>query len=265
MPELPEVESFRKYLEATSLHDPIVGVEVKSPSILGNVTAGELRGRLTGREFSAASRRGKYLFAATGEDGSGLVLHFGMTGFLVHFLDPVREPRHNRMLITFGSGYHLAFDDQRKFGEVSFTEDAEKFFREKNIGPDALELSIDKFLELMGGRRRQIKALLMDQTFIAGIGNIYSDEILFQAGVHPLTTSDRLDREMKVELYRAMQSVLGIAVERNAEFDRYPEDWLLKHRFVGVECQRGGCRVEKIKAAGRSAYLCPCRQKRVRR
>ncbi|MBP1929819.1 formamidopyrimidine-DNA glycosylase [Methanolinea mesophila] len=263
MPELPEVESFRKYFETTSLHDPIAGVEVSSPSVLGDITPEELRRRLIGMEFTEVSRRGKYLFAATGDDNSGLILHFGMTGFLAYFLDMDDEPGHERVLITFLSGYHLAFDDQRKFGRVSFTEDAEEFFRMKNVGPDALELSLEQFLDLTKRPRRHIKPLLMDQSFVSGVGNIYSDEILYQAGIHPLTTTDMLDRKEKENLYRTLHRVLETAVECDADIDRYPDDWLLKHRSSGAKCPRGDCTVEKIRVSGRSTYLCPCRQKRV--
>jgi formamidopyrimidine-DNA glycosylase len=262
MPELPEVESFRKYFEATSLHDLIDDVEVKSPSILGNITREDLRDRLVGREFAAVSRKGKYLYASFGEGKSALVVHFGMTGFLAYFKDMDKEPVHDRLLVTFRSGYHLAFDDQRKFGEVSFADDVQDFFREKHLGPDALELSLDKFLDLLRSRKRQVKPLLMDQSFISGIGNLYSDEILFQASIHPLRTSDTLDQGMQEALYHAMQNVLKTAVERNAGFSRYPENWLLKHRSAGEKCPRGDCRVEKITISGRSSYFCPCHQQK---
>lgn len=260
MPELPEVESFRKYFEATSLHDPIVEIEVKSTSILGNITQEDLSGRLVGREFAAVSRMGKYLYASLEEGRSALVLHFGMTGFLAYFRDMDKEPGHDRFLVTFRSGFHLAFDDQRKFGEVSFAEDVRDFFRAKHLGPDALELSLEEFLKLLKGRRRQIKPLLMDQSFVSGIGNIYSDEILYQAGIHPLTTSDTLDTGRKKALYHAMHHVLNTAVQRNAEFSRYPGNWLMNHRSRGEKCPRGDCRVEKIIISGRSSYFCPCHQ-----
>jgi len=262
MPELPEVESFRKYFEATSLHDPITGIEVKSPAILRNISEYDLLRRLVGKAFTSVSRVGKYLYASIGEEKSALVLHFGMTGFLAHFRDPDGEPGHDRLLITFGSGSYLAFDDQRKFGGVSFADDVREFFREKNLGPDALGLTLDDFLNLLENRRRQIKPLLMDQSFISGIGNIYSDEILYQAGVHPFTTSDALDPGRRKELYVAMREVLETAVERNAEFDSYPEDWLLKRRSAGAECPLGDCRIEKITISGRTSYFCPCHQKR---
>jgi formamidopyrimidine-DNA glycosylase len=265
MPELPEVESFRKYFEATSLHDPVAGIEVKSPGILRNISEHELRSRLVGEKFTSVSRRGKYLYASLGRDKPVLILHFGMTGFIAHFRDPEREPGHARLLIAFASGSYLAFDDQRKFGGVSFADDAEEFFRAKNLGPDAMGLTCKEFMSLLERSRRQIKPLLMDQSFISGIGNLYSDEILYQAGVHPLTRSDILDPVSRMELYRAMRSVLKTAVERNAEFNRYPENWLLKHRSAGAECPLGGCRVDTITISGRTSYFCPCRQERLRK
>jgi len=263
MPELPEVESFRKYFEATSLQDPVAWIEVKSPAILRNIAEHDLRRRLVRKRFTSVSRRGKYLYASIGKGKSALVLHFGMTGFLSHFRDLDREPGHDRMLITFGSGSYLAFDDQRKFGGVFFADDVQEFFRTKNLGPDALAITLDEFLNLLEHRRRQLKPLLMDQSFISGIGNIYSDEILYQAGIHPLTSSDAMDPGRRKDLYTVMRSVLETAVERDAEFDRYPEDWLLKHRSAGAKCPLDDCRVERISVSGRTSYFCPCRQERL--
>src|SRR5215211_4100329 len=139
MPELPDVEVFRQYINSTSLHQKIESVEVKDETILGGVSARELESTLKGRTFESTRRHGKNLFV--GLDGSGwLLIHFGMTGDLEYFEDRDQDPAHDRFLISFDNGYHLAFDDQRMFGKVDLIEDLEEFVRRKKLGPDLLEL-----------------------------------------------------------------------------------------------------------------------------
>src|SRR5215211_4768090 len=139
MPELPDVEVFRRYISSTSLRQKIESVEVKSDKILGGVSARQLQSALKGRTFESTRRHGKNLFV--GLDGGGwLLMHFGMTGDLEYFEDLDQDPPHDRFLISFDNGYHLAFDDQRMFGRVDLVEDPESFVREKKLGPDLLEL-----------------------------------------------------------------------------------------------------------------------------
>jgi formamidopyrimidine-DNA glycosylase len=177
------VEVFRRYVNATSLHQKIESVEVRNEKILGGVSARQLQRTLKGHTFESTRRHGKYLFVAL--DGGWMLMHFGMTGSLAYFKSPDEEAPHSRLLFAFEPGYHLTFDCQRMFGKVDLVEDSENFAREKELGPDPLQLDADSFRECFEGRKGGVKAALMNQKVLAGIGNIYSDEILFQANSTP--------------------------------------------------------------------------------
>src|SRR5215208_1794298 len=190
MPELPDVEVFKRYMDATSLHQKIRFVGVRNEKILGDFSARTLQSTLKGRTFESTRRHGKNLF--TGLDGGGwMLMHFGMTGRLAYFKDLDEEPLHSRLLFAFENDNHLAFVCQRMFGKVELVEGPKEFVREKELGPDALDLDSDSFGERLKGTRGGVKATLMNQKILAGIGNVYSDEILFQARLHPETSVAR--------------------------------------------------------------------------
>lgn len=262
MPELPDVEVFKRYVDSTSLHQNIDTIEVRSEKILGGVSARKLERELEGKEFEASRRHGKYLFVEL-SSGGWLLLHFGMTGSLKYFNDVQDEPRHTRVLISFGNGYHLAFDDQRMFGKVDLIGDPESFVGERKLGADPLGLDFTAFRDRLEGRRGAIKAALMNQRIFAGIGNIYSDEILFQARIHPKTNVGQLNEEALNDLFEETRRVQQTAIEHGANPENLPNSFLLSHRREGEDCPRGNGKVEKIKAAGRTAYYCPtCQPKR---
>jgi formamidopyrimidine-DNA glycosylase len=256
MPELPDVEVFKRYIDSTSLHQKIESVEVRDRRILGGVSARKLQSTLKGRTFESTRRHGKNLFV--GLDGGGwLLMHFGMTGGLTYFRDLDQVPPHDRFLISFDNGYHLAFEDQRIFGKVDLIEDPVAFVREKKLGPDPLELDPGAFRERFEGRKGSVKAALMNQQVVAGVGNIYSDEILFQACLHPGTRIEQLDDATLEKLVEETRRVLKTAIERGADPQELPDHFLLPHRLEGEMCPRGNGEVRKIKAAGRTAYYCP--------
>lgn len=232
IPELPDVEAFKQYMDSTSLHKTIKEVEVKSKTILENVTAQELQSKLENRKFQSTRRYGKYLFVKLDND-YWLVLHFGMTGDLKYFKDIEKEPPHDRLLIRFSNGFHLAYDSQRKLGEVNLAEDVESFIQEKELGPDALDLDFESFKEVLKGRRGTTKYTLMNQQIIAGIGNIYSDEILFQTGIHPKTKVNKLDEEKLKELFKVMRRVLQTAIDKQADPERFPDSYMIPNRHKG--------------------------------
>ncbi len=256
MPELPELEVFKRYVDSTSLHQDIEMVEVKNGKILGGVTAGGLKRRLEGRKFESTRRHGKHLFVEL-DDGPWLLLHFGMTGGLKYYEDTDEEPTHARVLISFANGYRLAFDDQRLFGKVDLIEDPDGFIQEQKLGLDPLDLDFPAFRERLEGRRGEIKATLMNQRVFAGIGNIYSDEILFQVRLHPKTSVRRLDGDALHDLHEQTLRVLHAAIERGANPGGLPESFLLPDRQEGADCPRGNGKIQKTKAAGRTAYYCP--------
>jgi formamidopyrimidine-DNA glycosylase len=259
VPELPDVETFRRYLDATSLHKEVVATDVDSSRILGNVTAPELARELKGRTLDASRRHGKHLLAAL-DDGGWLTFHFGMTGYFEYFKHEEDDPEHDRLRLSFDNGFHLAYVCQRLFGEVDLVKDADEYVRRKELGPDALRVDFERFRELMAGRRGMAKSTLMNQKILAGIGNVYSDEILFQAGLHPRTPVASLDEDALRRLYDAMVRVLETAVAARADPEKMPRDYLMTHRGPDGECPRCGEPLKEIKVSGRTAYFCPRRQ-----
>jgi formamidopyrimidine-DNA glycosylase len=256
MPELPDLEIFKRYVDSTSLHQTIETIEVKDGRVLGGVSSSKLKRGLEGRKFESTRRHGKHLFVEL-DDGPWLLLHFGMTGDLKYYKDANEEPTHSRVLISFGNGFHLAFDDQRLFGKVDLIKGPDDFIEEHGLGLDPLDLDFPAFRERLEGRRSEIKATLMNQRVFAGIGNIYSDEILFQVRLHPRTNVGRLDGDAFRDLHEQIQRVLHAAIERGASPQGLPDSFLLPHRREEAECPRGNGRIQKTKAAGRTAYYCP--------
>jgi len=260
MPELPDVEVFKQYLDATSLHQEIEEVDVRSRQVLEGSSVRSLQRGLEGRCFESTHRHGKNLFAGL-DDGNWLLLHFGMTGDLAYFKHIEDDPRYDRLLITFVNGYHLAYVSQRKLGELALIESAEGFVERNELGPDALrDLDLDTFKDLMAGRWAMAKSLLMDQHTLAGIGNVYSDEILFQAGVHPRTKVNQLGEDVLERVHREIGKVLRTAIDCWAEPDQFPANYLIPHRHPDGTCPLCGEPVERVKVSGRSAYYCSNRQ-----
>jgi len=266
MPELPDVENFKRYLDATALHNRIAAAEVGNTKILRRISAREIGERLAGRRLESGLRHGKHLLIEL-DDGGWVTFHFGMTGRFKYFRDMADDPRHDRLRLDFDNGCHRAFDCRRMIGEVGLVDDAEAIIAEERLGPDALAPDLDEaaFKARLAGKRGRIKSALMDQELIAGIGNVYSDEILFQARIDPnAKVGDLDDGELSV-LYRKMRAVLETAIERGAGseelFERLPSHYLLPHRAKGETCPQCGGEIEPIKVSGRTAYWCPKCQK----
>jgi formamidopyrimidine-DNA glycosylase len=254
MPELPEVEMARRYLERTSLRLAIKRAQIRDARILGGVEAARLEDALTGREIKSTYRHGKRLFLELDGD-LWLAIHLGMSGDFAYFGPMRKEPRHIRLLISFENGCHLAFIDPRLFGEVSLTEDPERFLKEKKIGPDALQLDLAGFLEIMGSRRGIIKGALLDQHLLAGLGNLYSDESLFAAGICPQGRG--LSQQRLKGLLQSVQEVLRTAIDCEADLRELPSSYLIPNRYPGGRCPRDGCLLARARIAGRTTYFCP--------
>lgn len=257
MPELPSVEIYKNYFDSTCLKQRIKEVEVRNPEILINAKPQQLKGSLKGQEFISSRRYGKYLFCQL-DNGYYLIMHFGMTGYLKYFQKD--SPSYIRFLISFQNHHKMAFKDMRKFGKIGLTTDPDQFIYIKNLGPDALEISLKKFLEIFKKRKGFIKPLIMNQNFIAGIGNLYADEILYQSGIHPLTKADKLSREDLKNLFAEMRKVLKKAIEYKDKPYNLPSSFLLPHRHPHGECPSGGP-LEILKIAGRTTYFCQDHQK----
>jgi formamidopyrimidine-DNA glycosylase len=264
MPELPDVETFKRYLDATSLHQRISGVDVKSAYVLKGVSARELARRLKGCCFESSRRHGKHLFVRA--DGElWLRLHFGMTGSLRYFQRNEQAPPHTRVLFIFTNSHCLAFEDQRKFGEVGLVKEVDEFLKKRALGPDALDVSLSQFREIFEKHRGAVKAILLNQKLIAGIGNIYADEILFSTRMHPATEISRLGKNPFTKLFRATRYILRKAIAAKADVNHMPKSWLLSHRGKGGKCPRCGRKLRSARIGGRTAWFCAYCQKRASR
>jgi formamidopyrimidine-DNA glycosylase len=261
MPELPDVETFKQYFDATSLHQRIDDVDVRDAYILKDVSARELARGLKGHRFESSRRHGKHLFVRADHD-LWLRLHFGMTGSLHYFKAEEQAPRHTRVLFVFANAHSLAFEDQRKFGEIGVVEDVNKFLKERALGPDALDITLSQLREIFAKHRGAVKTILLNQKLIAGIGNIYADEILFRTRVHPSTQISSLSGKTVTKLFRATRCILKRAIEANADVALMPKSWLLPHRGKGGKCPGCGRKLRSATIGGRTAWFCAHCQKR---
>ena len=260
MPELPDVEVFKQYMDATSLHRKIEGVSTdKVSDMLTGASVSGLKKELKNRQFSETRRHGKYLFAAVADNG-WLMLHFGMTGFLKYFKNPDQKPSHVRLQFDFANDFSLAIDSQRRLGKIGIIDDPDEFIRKEKLGPDVRnDLTFESFEKIINQGRGGLKSLLMNQKHLAGIGNIYSDEILFQTRLHPcIKVKEIKDNSPTIHrLYNAVTSVLDTAITVKANPDDMPDDFLIPNRKKDGHCPRCEQEIESEKCAGRTSYFCP--------
>ena len=258
MPELPEVETFRRYLERTSLCQRIAWAKVYGERLFSGCPA-DLEAVLRGREFVTALRHGKYVLLKT-DAGSHLVIHFGMTGSPHYHSE--RPPDHVRFHIEFENGHELALSDMRRFGRIGMFDDVADLLETKGLGPDALSSSREEFGQRLKGARA-VKAALLDQRVLAGVGNLYADEVFFQSGIHPETRVDELDENEVSSIHGNIVFVLRSSLEVGTEFSRLPKEFLLRNRGEGCRCPRCDSVLERGKVAGTTTYLCPeCQARR---
>lgn len=264
MPELPDVERFRRHLQATSLNRTIADVTIRKAKVL-TLPAARLRQALRGRRMTSARRYGKHLLVGL-DDGRWLALHFGMTGRLLYFKDMADDPEYDRVRFDFADGSHLAFDDRRQLGGVAVVDDADAFVLKQGLGPDALDPALGEtaFIAAFAPNKGTVKAALMDQSLVSGVGNVFSDEILFQARIHPQAQVKALGRADLLRLYRTLRKVLETAVARGGgseeATEQLPKSFLIPRRKKGAPCPRCGRAIETLAFSGRTAYFCPACQ-----
>ena len=256
MPELPDVEVFRRTLARSSLHRRISAVEVADTEVLEDVSAAELERELTGSQLTSTTRHGKHLYVSR-DHGPALALHFGMTAYVEPGPADAPEPRHARVTVEFEDGRRLVFVDQRRFGRVTLVDDPAVDVKERGLGPDALSVGLDRLRDLLEVSRADLVAVLMDQSAIAGIGNIYSDEILFHARLDPHGRACGLTDNEVARLHRQLRRVLERAIEAHAQPEQMPDGWLIHAREDGAPCPRGVGTIRPYRATGRTAYWCP--------
>jgi formamidopyrimidine-DNA glycosylase len=275
MPELPEVETIRRDLEKEVVGRRIKSVEVSGlRSIRRHKTKKQFTSRLDGVKITAVERKGKYLiFRLEGTDV--LVVHLGMSGQLLR-AKSTKEPtaKHTHVVFTFTQGGQLRYLDPRTFGELFVTEadELEAAVPElAHLGFDPVDdvMSWTTFGEMLISRATKLKPLLMDQKFIAGIGNIYADEILWGAGLRWDRTSDSLTSQEIRRLYRSMVETLADAVKHRGSSladEQYRDvfgelgDYQSQHKVYdreGEPCRRCRTAIERIKASNRSTFYCP--------
>ena len=252
MPELPEVEIFTRCFTRHALHQRIARVDVLDERILGDIRKETFARKLKGRQFSEARRHGKHLFADAG--GVWLHLHFGMTGDLAYYRET--PPRFAKVVFAFDGGMKLAFEDMRLFGVVDLIDDPDAFIRRQRLGPDPLALTARGFAKLFENRRGAAKSLLMSQEIIAGLGNLYVDEILYQTSVHPRRPVDRLNDAEVRAVYTTMRRILRAAIARHARESGLPRNYLFNNREVGERCPRCGGTIKRTVVFGRTTYFC---------
>jgi formamidopyrimidine-DNA glycosylase len=264
MPELPDVEVYRRYLRRTSFGKRVRSARLAAPEMLEDTRPRALTSRMKGSRFKATRRRGKYLFTEL-DRGGWLLLHFGMTGELEHSRSGVAGD-HVRLDVEFEDGSQLVFRDVRKLGRIGLVDDVDEYIEAHHLGPDALDarFDLDAFKRALAGRKTAIKATLMNQDVLAGVGNVYGDEILFQAGVHPAARTDRLGDETLRSLHRALVRVLKTAIDARADPERFPKSFIIPQRRPGGACPRCGRELKRITVSGRTTWYCPTDQKRRR-
>ena len=238
---------------------------------LGKVSASRTRlletsarkvSRLSGHRMESTRREGKYCFLQAGGE-EWLVLHFGMTGSVSLYDNRGKPPEYTVLSMELKEGgAHLAILSKRKLGKIDVTGSPDEFLEENEIGRDALKCSEKEFVEILGSKRGSIKSALMNQSSLSGIGNIYGDEILFQARVHPQKRIDRLQEKDLKDLYQTVQEVLDTAIESEADPGKMPESYLIRHRGKDEKCPSCNGPVKKIKVSGRAGYYCPECQKK---
>jgi formamidopyrimidine-DNA glycosylase len=259
MPELPEVEIYSRYFKRHGLRQKIAAVRVNDHRVLGDIRPERLARTLRGCTFREVRRHGKHLFADAGS--TWLHLHFGMTGDLALYRD--EEPRFARVVFDFENGSHLAFEDMRLFGIVDLTADPDRFIAEHRLGPDPLDptFKLRDFRRLLDGRRGAFKSLLMSQEIIAGIGNLYADEILFQTSIHPRRPVDRVTPDEARAVFTAMRRILREVIARHEVGRGMPPAYLFDHREVGALCPRCGGTIVRSVVFGRTTYHCRSHQR----
>lgn len=264
MPELPEVETKRHYADEYTLEQTIIDIEVRTEKILEFTTEKDLKSNMIDQTFIGTDRHGKYLFLKL-SNGKVVPMHFGMSGDLQYFENLKDDHKHDRFLISFENNKFLAFINQMKLGKISLAESLKKFVEKKELGPDALEIEQDKFVNMLSNKRGSLKYTLMKQQYIAGLGNIYCDEILFQERLDPRTKANQLDDDMIISLYRTMRSVLTTAIDNDAKISSYPDSYLLPRRNEKEEgiCPRCNNFFTVTKVSGRTTVLCSNCQKKL--
>jgi len=278
MPELPEVETVARGLRQTILGRRILSVTLGKTDFIDDPAA--LEQRLPGRQIEAVERYGKFMLlrlsaaqgetrAATNGDAApaSLLVHLGMTGQIAP--SPATQPlaKHTHVCMLLDDGRELRYTDARRFGRIAYLTKALLAEELTGFGADPLEVSKEEFAQRICGRRARIKALLLDQSVLRGVGNIYADESLWRAKIHPARLGAMLSRKEAGTLRRVLQDILrkaivlrGSSISDFLDAEGEPGEYQRHHRAYGREgkiCYRCKTRIRRAIVAGRSSYFCP--------
>jgi formamidopyrimidine-DNA glycosylase len=276
VPELPEVETIRRQLAPALEGRRIESVEVRDPRWSEPAPPEAIDDALRGRRIEQVGRRGKYLIVSL-EDDVHLVMHLRMTGNLL-LTQESEDPPHTRVAIGLDDGRRLLFVDVRRFGtgDVLLGDDALADYFDSRLGVEPLsaDFTAEALRALARGRKQPVKAFLLNQERIAGVGNIYADESLFRAKIHPLRPVGTLKRDQIEALREGVVESLELGIDsKGASIDDYRhvdgergsfQDRFLVYSRAGEPCVRCGTPIEKLRAAGRGTYVCPHCQPRPR-
>ncbi|HEY2545859.1 MAG TPA: bifunctional DNA-formamidopyrimidine glycosylase/DNA-(apurinic or apyrimidinic site) lyase [Candidatus Acidoferrum sp.] len=278
MPELPEVETVARGLRRTIVGRRIVSVRLGKTDFIDDPAA--LEQHLPGRQIEAVDRHGKFMLlrlspvngavsAATNGDAApaALLVHLGMTGQIAP--NPVAQPhgKHTHAFFLLDDNRELRYTDPRRFGRLAYLTPQTLAEELQSFGADPLEISVDEFVQQARSRRARIKALLLDQGFLRGVGNIYADESLWRAKIHPARLGAALKKEQAAILHRVLQEILlkaivmrGSSISDFLDAEGQPGEYQRHHRAYGREgevCNRCRAVIRRATVAGRSSYFCP--------
>lgn len=274
LPELPEVENVKRGLNEFIVGETVRTVEVRWPRIIESPTANQFSKRLQGQTFERVSRRGKFLLFYLTNDV--LISHLRMEG-KYQLIEPdekgqlPRRGKHTHVIFHLESGKKLCYLDVRKFGRMSLVAKGQEFDHKSlvKLGPEptVADFDLTAMQEFLTRRTKAIKGVLLDQQIVVGVGNIYADEILFEAKVHPATPANRLTDSEEIRLHQAIIAILDAAIDKGGTTIRSYENafgdigtfqnQLEVYGKDGEACVNCGTEIKKIKIAGRGTHYCP--------
>ncbi len=249
MPELPDVEQARKHIARHGLHRRIAAVEDGDTYVSRPHAPGEIADALAGRELTAVHRRGKAMWCETSGDGPILGLHLGMAGRIAIDEEP-SEQGWDRFVLRFEDGGSLALRDKRRLGRARLEPDIGA------LGPDAAEVTREQFRELLARSQVPVKARLMDQAVMAGVGNLMADEILWRACLDPRRPAASLDDSEAGRLWRDMRTIIRMSIRRG----HAGVSEVIPERRRGGHCPRCGAEMARGTVGGRTTFWCPREQ-----
>ena len=267
MPELPEVETIKNELMPHVIGRRVAGVTLGWEGIVKQSSPEDFCARLVGQGVTWISRRGKYLIFSL-SSGEALIIHLKMTGSLLLNHASDKPDKFIRAVLYLDNNYQLRFRDPRKFGAMWLVADVSSVVGK--LGPEPLEADFTAkvLAERLGSRKAPIKPLLLDQNFVAGIGNMYADEALYDAKIHPLRPASSLSQEEITRLHKAICEVLRAAIgNKGASVENYFRpggelgtahfEFRVAHGLGGKLCRRCGTPIERITVRNRGTYFCP--------